>query len=133
MARVHLALALTLSVAAATVLTAAVPAASGRSADACGIPDTGTVWIDYGEGPVRPDTRAILARPGVVVATSGTAVPKYFRTHGAATAYFVLHLPNIVGQPAKPADPATIATAADSLYARAVASTASGAPSRTAR
>jgi hypothetical protein len=102
--------------------------ATGRGADACGVPTSGTVWLDYGEGPVKPDTRAVLARPGVVVATSGTAVPRYFRNHGAATAYFVLHLPNIVGQPAKPADPASIPAAADSLYAKAVASTACATP-----
>jgi hypothetical protein len=86
------------------------------------------VWVDYGEGPVRPDTRAILARPGVVVTTSGAALPKYYRARGAATTYFVLHLPAIVGQPATPADPASIPAAADTLYAKAVASTACATP-----
>ena len=118
----------------AALLTAAVavvvgaPSAPARSTDTCGLPDTGTVWIDYGEGSVKPDTRAVLARPGVVVTTSGTALPKYFRTHGAATTYFVLHLPNIVGQPAKPADPASIPAATEALYARAVASSACATP-----
>ena len=123
MARVSVALALVVSAVGAVALATAGPASSARSADTCGVPTAGTVWIDYGEGPVRPDTRSVLARPGVVVATSGTAVPKYFRSHGAATAYFVLHLPTVVGQPAKPADPATIAGAADTMYAKAVAST----------
>ena len=110
------------------LLTTGVLAAPGRAVDACGVPDSGTVWVDYGEGPVKPDTRAVFARPGVVVATSGTPLPKYFRAHGAATTYFVLHLPNIVGQPAKPADPASIAAAGDALYARAVASSACATP-----
>src|SRR5262249_30571453 len=95
---------------------------------ACGLPDTGTVWVDYAEGAVKPDTRAVLARPGVVVATSGVALPKYFRAHGAATTYFVLHLPAIVGQPAQPADPASIPGAADALFAQAVASSGCGTP-----
>ena len=54
-------------------------------------------------------TRARCSRtPASSSPPSGTALPKYFRAHGAATTYFVLHLPNIVGQPAKPADPASI-------------------------
>ena len=114
--------------AAAAALTSGVSSAPGRETDTCGLPDAGTVWVDYGEGPVKPDTRAVFARPGVVVATSGAAMPKYFRGPRAATAYFVLHLPNIVGQPAKPADPATIPAAADALFAKAVASTACATP-----
>ena len=112
------------ALACSAALTIGVSSAPGRETDTCGLPDAGTVWVDYGEGPVKPDTRAVFARPGVVVATSGAAIPKYFRAHGAATAYFVLHLPNIVGQPAKPADPTTIPAAADALFAKAAASTA---------
>jgi hypothetical protein len=116
------------AVAGGLAVVSGAPSAPARATDSCGLPDGGTVWVDYGEGPVRPDTRAILARPGVAVATSGTALPKYFRAHGAATTYFVLHLPTIVGQPATPADPASIQAAADSLYAKAVASTACTTP-----
>ena len=115
-------LASTLALVAAACACALALSARGRTADSCGLPAAGPVWVDYGEGPVRPDTRAVLARPGVVVTTSGAALPRYFRTRGAATTYFVLHLPPIVGQPATPADPATIAAAADGLYAKAVAS-----------
>lgn len=115
---------LTASLIGALALVLGATSAPARSTDTCGLPDAGTVWVDYGEGPVKPDTRAVFARPGVVVATSGTAVPKYFRTHGAATTYFVLHLPNIVGQPAKPADPASIPAATEALYAKAAASSA---------
>jgi hypothetical protein len=103
-------------------------ASPARTLDACGIPDAGTVWVDYGEGSVRPDTRAVLAHPGVIVTSSGTALPKYYRAHGAATTYFVLHLPTVVGQPATPADPATIGPAADALLAKAVASTGCSTP-----
>jgi hypothetical protein len=87
------------------------------------MPGGSPVWIEYGEGSVRPDVRAVLARPGVVVATSGTSVPAYYRDRGAATVYFVLHLPELVGGPSDPEDPASIVAAADGLYARAVAST----------
>jgi len=116
------------AVCAAVVGAATAGATPSRTADTCGIPDSGTVWVDYGEGPVRPDTRAVLARPGVIVATSGTSVPKYYRTRGAATTYFVLHLPTIVGQPNAPADPATIPAAADALFAKAVASSGCATP-----
>jgi len=86
------------------------------------------VWIDYGEGSVRPDTRAVLAHPGVVVASSGTAIPADFRKQGAATAYFVLKLPSLVGDPSTPRDPAAIDAAADALLAQAQASTACPTP-----
>src|SRR5438093_550519 len=82
------------------------------------------LWIDYGEGSVPPEVRAVFARPGVVVTASGTALPKDYRAKGAATTYFVLSLPGLVGDPTKPADPASIQATADALYDRAVASTA---------
>ena len=55
-------------------------AASGK--DPCGIPTTAPVWIDYAEGSVAPDVRALFAQPGVVVTASGTVIPKTFRDHG---------------------------------------------------
>src|SRR5207247_1053213 len=99
-----------------------------KAADACGLTSTTPLWIDYAEGSVAPDVRAVFARPGVVVAASGTAIPKYFRDHGAATTYFELHLPALVGEPSDPADPGSIAAAAGSLYKRATASTACSTP-----
>ncbi len=86
------------------------------------------MWIDYGQGSVKPDVRAVLARPGVVVSTSGPALAATFRRHGAATTYFVLHLRDLVGGPNEPADPATIPDAAAGLLARAKAATACDAP-----
>jgi hypothetical protein len=102
--------------------------AGGAAAAPCGLPDAAPVWIDYGESVVKPDVRAVLERPGVTVATSGTAVPAEFRSKGAATTYFVLHLAQLVGEPAAPADPASIAAAAAKLLAQAQASTACPTP-----
>ena len=103
-------------------------AAPRQAKDPCGIPTAAPVWIDYAEGSVAPDVRALFAQPGVVVTASGTAIPKFFRDHGAATTYFELHLPDLVGQPADPADPASIDGAAAALFQRASASTGCATP-----
>ena len=103
-------------------------AAPRQAKDACGIPTAAPVWIDYAEGSVAPDVRALFAQPGVVVTASGTVIPKTFRDHGAATTYFELHLPTLVGQPSDPNDPASIDTTADALFQRASVSTACAAP-----
>ena len=94
----------------------------------CGLPAARPLWIDYGEGSVPPEVRAVFARPGVVLAASGTVLPAQYRAKGAATVYFVLRLPVLVGEPLTPADPATITAAADALFDRAVASTACATP-----
>jgi len=117
---------LLLAAAVAVVLVVVLP---GRAAaGACGLPDTSPVWVDYGEGSVRPDVRAELERPGVVVSTSGTALPAEFRSKGAATTYFVRNLPALVGEPATPEDPTTVAAAAARVLAQAQASTACPTP-----
>jgi hypothetical protein len=103
------------------------PARAAQAA-ACGLPASSPVWIDYGEGSVAPAVRTVFARPGVVVASSGTLVPQAFRSRGAATMYFELHLPALVGTPADPADPALVTDAADRLFTRAVASSACATP-----
>ncbi len=101
-------------------LVATVVASPSHSAlGACGLPTDAPLWIDYGEGSVRPDVRSVLAHPGVVVTTSGTAVPADYRSKGAATTYFVLHLDRIVGDPSDPADPTTIPAAAAKLLTQA--------------
>src|SRR5689334_13453983 len=84
---------------AAAALGLSLRAANSHAADSCGLPSTQPLWIDYAEGSVAPDVRAVFARPGVIVTASGTVIPKYFRDHGAATTYWVLHLPDLVGQP----------------------------------
>src|SRR3954453_14230296 len=94
----------------------------------CGLPTSNPIWVDYGEAAVKPDTRAVLARPGVVVASSGTAAPPQFRAAGAATTYFELNLPRLVGAISAPADASGMAAAADAEYDRAVKSTACSTP-----
>jgi hypothetical protein len=113
------------------LLAALLVGASARPAAAshdCGLPHGSPLWIEFGAGSVPPEVRAVFARPGVVVAASGTALPAEYRAKGAATAFFVLNLPPLVGQPAAPADPASVPLGADQLYDRAVASTACAQP-----
>ncbi|SRR6266545_1207407 len=115
-------------VAAALTLAPLAGAHGSRTTGECGLPDSIPMWIDYGEPSVRPDVRAVLSKPGVVVASSGTIVPAAFRNAGAATTHFELHLANITGDPAAPADPATVIPETDALYDRAVKSTACATP-----
>jgi hypothetical protein len=115
-------------VAAGAGVVGGAGAAPRQATDPCGIPTAAPVWIDYAEGSVAPDVRALFAQPGVVVTASGTVIPKSFRDHGAATTYFELHLPTLVGQPADPNDPASIDATADALFQRASASTACATP-----
>lgn len=103
-------------------LTAGGSAGHARAAATCGLPTTSPLWIDYADG-LTADVRNVFARPGVVVSGSGTGQQAYFRAHGAATTYFELHLPILVGQPSAPADPASIPAAAAKLLSQAVAST----------
>jgi hypothetical protein len=109
------------------VLIAVIVQPTARSAPAthdCGLPDERPLWIEFGAGSVPPEVRAVFARPGVVVAGSGTALPSEFRAKGAATTFITLNLPRYVGAPNAPADPATVRPEADELYAQAVESTA---------
>jgi hypothetical protein len=111
---------------AVTVAAAALGGAalsSDGAIDACGIPSSAPVWIEYGEGALPADVRAVFQRPGVTVATSGTTLPQTYRAKGAHTVFFVLQLPRYVGSPTAPADPATIDGAAQTVYDRAVHAT----------
>lgn len=94
----------------------------------CGLPTTRPLWIDYGEGSVPQAVRDVFGRPGVVVAASGTALPKLYRQKGARTVFFVLNLPRLIGEPGEPADPSTIPAMVDQTYERAVASTECATP-----
>ena len=116
------------AVVAAVGIVGGAGAAPRQATDPCGIPSVAPVWIDYAEGSVAPDVRALFAQPGVVVTASGTVIPKAFRDKGAATTYFELHLPNLVGQPADPSDPASIDATAEALFQRASVSTACATP-----
>jgi hypothetical protein len=113
----------------AALAASAGPAARSASATHdCALPHTEPLWIEFGQGSVPPEVRAVFSRPGVVLAASGTALPAQYRASGAATTYFVLNLPAFVGEPATPNDPAAIVAGADRLYELAVASTACATP-----
>jgi len=113
----------------AAVVALTVGATPSQSAGtACGLPASTPLWIDYGEGSVKADTRVVLAHPGVVVATSGTAVPAEYRKAGAATMYWVLHLDRLVGDPSDPADPATMPATIAKLLDQAKTSSACDTP-----
>jgi rhamnogalacturonan lyase-like protein len=116
------------SAAAATALAVTPSRSAVAAGGECGLPTSAPVWIDYGEASVKQDTRSVFAKPGVVVASSGTTVPPAFRAAGAATAYFELNLPRLVGAPSAPADAAGITATADTEYDRAVKSTGCATP-----
>jgi hypothetical protein len=111
---------------AALVCYAAV-APSGAGAAACGLPDAKPLWIEYSEGSVG-FRQAVFAKPGIIVASSGSAVPVALRKGGAQTVYWQMKLGAIVGTTTAPADPATIVPAAQKLFDQAVASTTCGTP-----
>jgi hypothetical protein len=89
---------------------------------ACGLPDAKPLWIDYAEGSVGFRVAA-FGKPGIVAATSGTAVPAQLRAAGAQTVYWHMKLGALVGTTTAPADPATITASVEKLFANAVAST----------
>jgi hypothetical protein len=96
-------------------------------AAACGLPDASPLWIDYAEGSVgfRQD---VFGRPGIVAATSGSAVPLALRNAGAQTVYWHMKLGALVGTTTAPAPPASIPAAAQKLYEQASASSACTTP-----
>ena len=103
---------------AALVAVSALCVAPTRSAtaDGCGLPASGPLWIDYA-GHDAP----IIPKPGMVLAvSSGTEVPAAMRAAGAATIMFDLHLNDRVGTPSKPADSSTIPAKAKKLFDFAV-------------
>ncbi|MFN8224721.1 MAG: hypothetical protein U0R50_15920 [Gaiellales bacterium] len=123
--------ALRLALPLAAVAAALAGAAGGAKAttSACVTRVSGSpLWVEYGDGSVPPEVRAVFSRPGVVVAATGTGLPGQYRERGAKTVFFSLKLPSLVGEPGKPADPATIEAIADRTYERAVASTACETP-----
>ena len=77
-------------------LLAAVAALAGAPsalADACGLPDSGPLWVDFA-GHDAP----IPVKPGMVLAVaSGTDTPQQMRSQGAATVLFDLNFNKRVG------------------------------------
>jgi hypothetical protein len=84
---------------------------------------TGPVPIEFSDGSVQ-FRQAVFARPGVTVASTGAAVAKAQRDAGAATAYWEMNLPSLVGTPTAPADPAGMDAVAAAEVQKAQASTA---------
>src|SRR5947208_3624466 len=97
---------------------AALAGAPSALADACGLPDSGPLWVDFA-GHDAP----IPVKPGMVLAVaSGTDTPQQMRSQGAATVLFDLNFNKRVGTTANPADPATLDAKAKALldYATSV-------------
>ena len=68
--RRYLALSLGLATAASTAAFGVGPRPAHAGHD-CGLPHTSPLWIEFGQGSVPPEVRAVFARPGVVVAPMG--------------------------------------------------------------
>ena len=107
----------------AGVIAIACVAATARpaeAADPCGLPDTGTAWVDFADGSVPFWYR--FARPGVIAAASNFIFPGKLRAAGAKTVYFDLYMNSRVGTPDKPQSEAVVVDWAQRIYFRAVAS-----------
>jgi hypothetical protein len=107
----------------AGVLAIACFAATARpaeAADACGLPEGGTAWIDFADGSVPFWYR--FARPGVIAAASNFIFPPRLRAAGAKTVYFDLYLNGRVGTPDKPQSQDVVVDWAQRIFFRAVAS-----------
>jgi hypothetical protein len=111
----------------AAIVAAFAWSAAPASAAPCGLPDAEPLWVEYAEGTV--DFRnTLFRRPGLVLASSGTTVPRELRAGGASTVYWQMRLSRLVGTPAVPADPASIPGAANELVDRAAASSECSTP-----
>jgi hypothetical protein len=117
--------ALVVVVAAAAVWLAAPGVAQ---AGPCGLPDASPWWIDFADGTSPAALRSELAKPGVIVATSGGPIPAAFRRGGAQTVYWEMHLENSVGTPGAPEPPDMVVPRADALFDRAATSSGCATP-----
>ena len=77
-----------LAVAAFAAASTPAAAAGPAIADACGLPETKPLWIDYG----TPELISVFGRPGVIVAGSGVDYPTRARAAGAKTVYWDMYL-----------------------------------------
>jgi hypothetical protein len=87
------------------------------AAAACGVPDKGTIWVDFADGSVP--FWQVFARPGVIAAAANFIYPPQLRAAGARTVYFDLNFRLRVGTPLEPYDPAMVINRANRLYATA--------------
>jgi len=88
--------------------------------ETCGIPDKGTLWIDFTASPFP--FWQLFAQPGVIAASSNFIYPQLFRADGAKTVYWDMHINRRVGTPLEPFDPATVIDRANRMYDVAAAS-----------
>jgi hypothetical protein len=106
---------LLLLLAVAGLTASARPAApEAATSDACALPSTKPVWIDFADGSVPFWEQ--FAKPGVVAAASNFIFPAQIRAHGAKTVYFDLNFTRRTGTPTEPADPAAVADRANRFY-----------------
>jgi len=91
-----------------------------RAADPCGLPTSGTSWVDFADGSVPFWYR--FARPGVIAAASNFIFPPRLRAAGAKTVYFDLYMNSRVGTPASPTTEREVVDWAHRIFYRAVAS-----------
>jgi hypothetical protein len=98
---------------------AAVPHRA-QAAQVCGIPQQGTLWIDFADGSV-PFWQE-FARPGVIAAAANFIYPPQLRALGAKTIYFDLNFRLRVGTPLAPYDPGVVINRANRLYSMAALS-----------
>ena len=90
------------------------------AADTCGIPEKGTIWVDFADGSV-PFWQT-FARPGVIAAAANFIYPPQLRALGARTVYFDLNFRLRVGTPLEPYDPGVVINRANRLYSTAAMS-----------
>jgi hypothetical protein len=112
-------------VAASAALALGLAQAPRAQAAQCGLPDAQPWWIDFASGSVS-FRYWIWGRSGVIAATEGgPTVPQKLQNYGAKTVFWQMRLGDLVGTTQKPADPASLPAAAERLYEKAVAASAS--------
>lgn len=84
------------------------------ASETCGIPDKGTLWVDFADGSVP--FWQVFARPGVIGAASNFIYPQLLRSYGAKTVYWDMHFIRRVGTPLEPFDPAVVIDRANRMY-----------------
>jgi hypothetical protein len=111
---------LLVAVVAAVALFASTAKAEAAKVDPCGLPTSGTTWVDFADGSVPFWFR--FARPGVIAAASNFLFPPRLRAAGAKTVYLDLYLTSRVGTPGAPLPPDEVVDWAHRMYYRAAAS-----------
>jgi hypothetical protein len=114
----------TVSVRALVVALVALAFPGSALAGPCGLPDGAPVWVDFGAA----DVESVLARPGIVAATSTGEYPARLRAQGAQTIYWDMNLRLRVGTTTAPFDPATIEERAHRLFVFAASQTQCATP-----